>query len=622
MRYLGSKDKLLPAIQSLLSEKGLLNSSYRFFDAFCGTGAVANSLKDVFRLIINDSMHWSVEYAKGRIIGKKCTFQNLGFDPFKYFSDTQDIEKGFFYNNYSPGGSERMYFTPENAGRIDYIRSTIGKWKESGLISDDEFAYLLYCLIEGVSGVSNTAGVYGAFLKHWDPRSQNKLRLTPIADSLFDISDSQYHVEAHCAKIEDIISQIDCDILYLDPPYTQNQYGTQYHLLETLMLNDNPSISRITGSRPVAPMKSLWSKDIHSHVLFDYVVANTKAKYIILSYNNDGFMSREFIEATLKRYGKHDTYRFIEIDYKKYNNFKCRGREGHREYLFFIEKKEKEDVIFESPLNYSGSKAKLVNAIKASLPSGIGTFVDVFGGGFNVGINIPANKIIYNDINQYVVNLVHSFYANDPIDYFKSINKLIRDYGLAPNNKEGYLKIRDKYNSIPASERSSIMLYTLILFSFQQQIRFNSSHGFNTPCGSRRFNDKLVAKFISFSRMIKKVNVQFINRSFSDLDYLINSNTFFYLDPPYRATTATYNDGKRGFEGWTIAHEKNLCKFIDRIDVANAKFMFSYILQAGDFYNHEIEKWANDRGYHITPVAATQGRYNDRKEVLITNYIK
>ena len=118
-------------------------------------------------------------------------------------------------------------------------------------------------------------------------------------------------------KIENIINSIDCDILYLDPPYTQNQYGTQYHLLETLILNDNPSISKVTGSRPTGPMRSDWSKMYHAHILFDKVVAETRASHIILSYNNDGFMSKDFIESTLKRYGIEDSYTCLSIDYKK-----------------------------------------------------------------------------------------------------------------------------------------------------------------------------------------------------------------------------------------------------------------------------------------------------------------
>lgn len=620
MRYLGSKDTLLPAIHSLLSSKGLMNHRYRFFDAFCGTGAVANSLKDVFNITINDSMHWSVLYSKGRISGKHCTFEKLGFNPFVFFEKNQDRLEGFMYTNYSPAKSDRMYFTPENAGRIDFIRQTIEKWNKEDRLTENEYAYLIYCLIEGVSSISNTAGVYGAFLKHWDSRAHNSLKFIKLGENLFDYTERICDVESYCDKIENIISKVDCDILYLDPPYTQNQYGTQYHLLETLVLDDNPQMSRITGSRPVTPMKSLWSKDIYAQVLFDEVVANTRARYIILSYNNDGIMSKDFIEATLKRYGVEDSYSCIEIDYKKYNNFKCRGKDGHLEYLFFIEKRPNNKVIYESPLNYSGSKAKMVPFIKALLPANIELFVDAFGGGFNVGINISANRVAYNDINPFIVELIRSFQQHDAADYFKALNKIIKEYNLAPLNKVEYIALRTKYNSLPIDKRSPMMLYALILFGFQQQIRFNAEHRFNIPCGSRRFNDKILSKFISFTRRIQEKNVVFYNRRYENLRDLIDEDTFFYFDPPYRETTATYNDGKRGFDGWSIEHENQLCQFIDDIAAMNGKFMFSYVIEVGEFYNQNIVLWANRNNYRIVGVPETQGRYNDRREVLIINY--
>lgn len=620
MRYLGSKDKLIPAIQSLLSKKGLISEPYVFFDAFCGTGAVANSLKDVFHLVINDSMNWSVLYSRGRIVGNTCTFEKLGFDPFQFFQKNNKIKKGFIYNTYSPAETERMYFTPENAGRIDYIRSKIEEWNNATLLSENEYAYLIYCLIEGVSSISNTAGVYGAFLKHWDPRSHNKLQYAPIQDHLFSDMTSYLSLKSYCARIEEIIENVDCDILYLDPPYTQNQYGTQYHLLETLVLDDNPSVSTITGSRPVGPMKSLWSKDIYSQVLFEYVIAKTKARYIVFSYNNDGFMSKEYIEAVMKRYGREETFTCVEIDYKKYNNFKCRGREGHFEYLFFVEKKEKSDVVYESPLNYSGSKAKMIPFIKSILPIHIKNFIDVFGGGFNVGINIDADRIIYNDINPFVVELIKYFRNVESADFLKSIKRIIKNYDLAPNNKASYMALRTAYNNLPQKERSPLMLYALILFGFQQQIRFNSEYGFNIPCGSRRFNDRIIAKLVSFCRVIKEKEVIFSNFSFEELNEIIENDTVYYFDPPYRETTATYNDGKRGFEGWTIEHERNLCSLIDSLTENHVKCVFSYVLKVDSFYNHDIENWANKKEYRIISVPETQGRYNNRQEVLILNY--
>ena len=70
-----------------------------------------------------------------------------------------------------------MYFTPENAGRIDYFRTQIEFWKNESKLNDSEYSYLLVSLIESISYVSNTAGVYGAYLKHWDSRVHKKIHL-------------------------------------------------------------------------------------------------------------------------------------------------------------------------------------------------------------------------------------------------------------------------------------------------------------------------------------------------------------------------------------------------------------------------------------------------------------
>lgn len=614
MRYLGSKDSLAYRIVDLLREKGLLQNKYTFCDGFCGMGAVADAVKNTYnKIIINDSLKCASVFTHARLIANGCTFEKLGFDPFCFLNECNEFREGFIYQNYSPGASERMYFSKENAGRIDFFREIIEKWYESDKITNNEFAYLLACLLESVSGISNTAGVYGAFLKHWDKRA-----LKPIIFNRIDSSPGiAKNIEVLNSRIEDIISDI---VLYLDPPYTQNQYGTQYHLLETLILNDNPILSKITGSRPTTSMRSQWSKNYYAHVLFDKIIAGTKAKYVILSYNNDGFMSKDFIETTMKRYGIENSYICEIIDYKKYNNFKCQGADGHFEYLFFIEKKPRERVVIESPLNYTGSKSKMVGFIKSQLPKDdIDTFVDAFGGGFNVGVNINAKKIIYNDINPFVEGLIRSFYSN-PCSYLQYIEKQIKKYNLSPDNKEGFLKLRDKYNSIPVAKRDPRMLYTLILYGFQQQIRFNSNWGFNNPAGSRWFNENLLSKFIAFTRSLQTKNVLFMNSNFDVLDIQFTPHTFIYADPPYRSTLGVYNDGKRGFEGWTLEHERQLCKFLDAANEHDAKFMLSYVVKVGEFTNTEIIEWTNKNKYHMVDVIAAQGRYNNRHEVLIKNY--
>lgn len=104
----------------------------------------------------------------------------MGFDPFEYLNANENTVQGFMYRNYSPTESARMYFTPENAGRIDYFRNQIEDWKNENLLSEEEYCYLIACLIESVSDVSNTAGVYGAFLKKWDSRATKRIVFSKV----------------------------------------------------------------------------------------------------------------------------------------------------------------------------------------------------------------------------------------------------------------------------------------------------------------------------------------------------------------------------------------------------------------------------------------------------------
>src|SRR3989338_1058823 len=121
MRFIGNKELITPEILDLLDKKGLLNKNLTFFDAFCGTGAVSDALKDSFNIVVNDLLNWCVIYTMGRICTRDCKFNKIGFDPFEFFNTRDDKREGFFFKNYSPGGSKRMFFSSENAARIDYF---------------------------------------------------------------------------------------------------------------------------------------------------------------------------------------------------------------------------------------------------------------------------------------------------------------------------------------------------------------------------------------------------------------------------------------------------------------------------------------------------------------------
>lgn len=618
MRYIGNKESMVEEIDSFIESRVESEEPLTLFDAFCGTGAVSDRLKNKFNLVINDNLKWATVYTAGRLYAPSCHFERLGFDPFAFLNQSDEKVQGFIYKNYAPTESSRMYFTPENAARIDYFRKQIEEWHKNKLLSEAEYMLLLASLVESVSRVSNTAGVYGAFLKKWDGRA---LKPIEFIKPTYNACDS-LNIKIYDDKTENIISDVKCDILYLDPPYTQNQYGTQYHLLETLILNDHPSVSKVTGSRPVMPMRSDWSKEYKAHILLDRIIANTTARYIVMSYNNDGLMSKEYIEAVMKRYGKPETYCCKKISYKKYQNWKSQNHKEHFEYLFFVEKKDPADVVYESPLNYIGSKARVIPAIRENLPSDIDDFIDAFGGGFNVGINIRSESVVYNEYNHFVKELIESFWQYDTFSYIVYMKKMIRRFELEPGRKDAYLNVRDYYNSLPEDKRDPRLLLVVILYSFQQQIRFNSNHGFNNPVGMRWFNDNLLEKLISFSRRIKELNVCFSCADYTDtFRYVDDGHTFVYLDPPYMLTNGSYNDGKRGFKGWDVSQEAALFEFLDKLNHEGSRFMLSYVLEHKGKVNQNLVDWTQDNHYHIIELGDILGISGSRrKEILVTNY--
>lgn len=617
MRYIGNKESMVEEIDSFIESRVESEESLTLFDAFCGTGAVSDRLKNKFNLVINDNLKWATVYTAGRLYASSCHFERLGFDPFAFLNQSDEKVQGFIYKNYAPTESSRMYFTPENAARIDYFRKQIEEWHKNKLLSEAEYMLLLASLVESVSRVSNTAGVYGAFLKKWDGRALKPIEFIKPAYNACD----SLNIKIYNDKTENIISDVKCDILYLDPPYTQNQYGTQYHLLETLILNDHPSVSKVTGSRPVMPMRSDWSKEYKAHILLDRIIANTTARYIVMSYNNDGLMSKEYIEAVMKRYGKPETYCCKKISYKKYQNWKSQNHKEHFEYLFFVEKKDPADVVYESPLNYIGSKARVIPAIRENLPSDIDDFIDAFGGGFNVGINIRSESVVYNEYNHFVKELIESFWQYDTFSYIVYMKKMIRRFELEPGRKDAYLNVRDYYNSLPEDKRDPRLLLVVILYSFQQQIRFNSNHGFNNPVGMRWFNDNLLEKLVSFSRRIKELNVCFSCADYTDtFRYVDDGHTFVYLDPPYMLTNGSYNDGKRGFKGWDVSQEAALFEFLDKLNHEGSRFMLSYVLEHKGKVNQNLVNWTQDNHYHIIELGDILGISGSRrKEILVTN---
>ena len=160
-----------------------------------------------------------------------------------------------------------------------------------------------------------------------------------------------------------------------------------------------------------------------------------------------------------------------------------------------------------------------------------------------------------------------------------------------------------------------------MLYGFQQQIRFNSQHDFNNPVGMRWFNDRVLEKMISFSRQIKEGNFEFYSKNYKALHARITPGTFAYFDPPYQLTTGAYNDGKRGFEGWSETQEAELFAFLDQLHGAGIPFMLSYVIEHKGRVNQNLLRWIKRGHYRVIRLGEILGISGSRrKEVLIVNY--
>ena len=187
--------------------------------------------------------------------------------------------------------------------------------------------------------------------------------------------------------------------------------------------------------------------------------------------------------------------------------------------------KFKKEELIKSPLNYVGGKYKLLPQILPLFPDNIDMFIDLFGGGFNVGINVKANKIIYNDLCWQVVELLSTMKLTSLEDQLNIIKLYIDKYNLSKENQEGFLKLRSHYNK----NHLPILLYTLICYSFNNQIRFNSKGEYNIPFGKREYNKSLQNKLKLFVNELHKKNIYLFSKDFRELKInFLKENDFIY----------------------------------------------------------------------------------------------
>lgn len=346
MNYIGSKIKLLPFIEESINKVIGDEKCETFCDIFAGTGSVgAHFKKQGYKIIANDLQYYSYVLNK-QIIGNHLEFkfegltsivtelkdsliENRKYIVCEYLTKIRKKE-GFIFKNYSPNkNSDRMYLTEHNAKKCDAIRTRIEYWKQKNLITENEYFFLIASLIKSVDNLANVLSVYGAHLKYFKKSATKLLELKPYP---LIINDKEHEIYNDDANL--LIKDIQSDILYIDPPYNERQYATNYHLLETIAKYDKPEIYGKTGLRPYQHQKSKYCSKEFAEKTFKDLIEKANAKYIFVSYNNEGIIPQSQIKDILSSKGEYGCFE------QKYSRYKSDSKREYKakytiEYLHY-----------------------------------------------------------------------------------------------------------------------------------------------------------------------------------------------------------------------------------------------------------------------------------------------
>lgn len=631
-RYLGNKYKLLPFIEDVIS-KHCCNAN-SLLDIFAGTGVVAYHFSDKMKVMTAEILYSNylshlAFMGKTKISKKKLS---MLLDEFNTASVTED--------NYMSETFGNTYFSIEDCRKIGYIREHIESLKESGKINEREFAILVTSLLYAMDKIANTCGHYDAYRKGVEYTSHLNMQMLSldkkIKESSFYLGDANEMVRLSTIPYADIV--------YCDPPYNSRNYSDLYHVLENVARWNKPEVFGVAKKMNRKGLKSRYCSKEASET-FEELVSNLNCKYIILSYNNTGnkanarsnaCMKDEDIVRILSKKGK------VEIFTQKYKAFttgKSQNNENEERLFLCIVNQP-----IKTPLNYTGGKYSLLPKIYPLFPKKIHTLVDMFCGGINVGLNYSADEVIYNDNNLELINLLRFFKGTSQDVIFKSIFDLILKYGLTDSssngyafygcdssnglakvNKDAYLRLRSDFNSkIDKNEMYYIMLYTLIVYGFNNQLRFNRNGKFNLPVGKRDFNKNLQQNLKSFLQVLQCQNNNFLSLDFRQFDLnQLKPGDYIYCDPPYLITTATYNEQ----HGWTDKDSKDLMFFLDKADSLGISFGYNDVIEHKGKTNELLKEWSKKyivyNLHHDYKNSSYHGKNNDEEtiEVFITNVI-
>ncbi len=303
IKYLGSKRTLIPQIIETIGQMGPVTSAC---DLFSGTARVGHALKKAgFRVLSNDHNAYAATIAHAYV---QADLETIGEQAQTIINELNQIKgaPGYFTETFC---EKSRFFQPKNGERIDAIREYI----ESRHFDPELKSVLLISLMEAADRVDSTTGVQMAYLKNWAARSHNDLELR-LPDLLPQPKNGK--CSAHQFDAIEAAKRLEADVTYLDPPYNQHKYLGNYHIWESLVLWDKPEVYGVACKRiDCKTRKSIFNSKPRFHQAMKEVIDSLQSPYLVVSFNNEGFITQEEMETLLGNKGHLQT---ITCDYKRY----------------------------------------------------------------------------------------------------------------------------------------------------------------------------------------------------------------------------------------------------------------------------------------------------------------
>jgi adenine-specific DNA-methyltransferase len=252
--------------------------------------------------------------------GLRCNFTPFVKSVVDEINNSDGTLTGFVTNTYSPKAG-RLFFTEDNAKRIDYIRNAIEEMKST--IDEDLYYFLLASLITSADAIKNTSVIYGAYLKKIKKTANAPLVFKPI-----HTRNSNVNLVTSCNDATKLT--ITTDVAYMDPPYNSRQYGSNYFILNQI-IDPRPAREGVTGISDYNKSLFCYKKEVEN--AFCTLLSNVKSRMFVISYNSESLISKNDLITLLSKYGRCEV---VERDYKRFKARQDVASNDVIEFLFFV----------------------------------------------------------------------------------------------------------------------------------------------------------------------------------------------------------------------------------------------------------------------------------------------